>query len=97
VRFITYINPLNPQADNPYVPAEYAAFKIWAKQTADSLGVPFANLENEVPKDDWGLFLGGPDFKHFKGAGHRKTAEAVVREFGDILAPSPSRSGASQP
>jgi hypothetical protein len=97
VRFIMYINPLNPQADNPYVPAEYAAFKIWAKQTADSLGVPFANLENEVPKDDWGLFLGGPDFKHFKGAGHRKTAEAVVREFGDILAPSPSRNGASQP
>ena len=85
VRLVLYINPLNPQSENPYVPEEYEAFKVWVKQMADSARIPFANFENAVPREDWGLFLGGPDFKHFKGAGHRKTAEAVVREFGDLL------------
>lgn len=85
VQFVAYINPLNPQADNPYVPDEYETFKRWAKAMADSSGIPFANLENVVPHEDWGLFMGGPDFKHFKGAGHLRTARAVVDAFEPVL------------
>jgi lysophospholipase L1-like esterase len=89
VQFIMYINPLNPQADNPYVASEYAAFKDWAAATATAHKVPFANFENLVPKDAWGLFMGGPDFKHFSGEGHRLTAEAIAKEFGPVLTASP--------
>ncbi len=40
-----YVIPLNPRADNPYVPAEYAAFKSWLDALAQRHAVPFANLE----------------------------------------------------
>jgi hypothetical protein len=29
--------------------------------------------------------MGGPDFKHFKGSGHRRTAAALIEHFGDRL------------
>ena len=31
------------------------------------------------------MFLGGPDFKHFKGAGHKLTSEAILQTFEPIL------------
>jgi hypothetical protein len=86
VQFLYYINPLNPQADNPYVPAQYDVFKQWAESNAVASGVPFANLENVVPKDAWGLFMGGPDFKHFSGRGHLLTAKAIADRFGQVIA-----------
>ena len=52
---------------------------------ASTRSLPFANLENEVPADDWGLLDGGPDFKHFKEAGHRITAAAVLRSFDSVI------------
>jgi hypothetical protein len=82
VQFIFYINPLNPQAENPYVTSEYVAFKRWAESTAALRHVPFANLEDVVPKGAWGLFMGGPDFKHFAGEGHLRTAKAIADRFG---------------
>jgi hypothetical protein len=88
VRFITYVIPLNPQADNPYVPQEYTDFKIWLEQLTAAQRVPFANLENLVPAEEWGLWKGGPDFKHFKGAGHRLVAAKLVDEFGPLLGSS---------
>jgi hypothetical protein len=80
-----YVNPLNPQAENPYVSGQYAQFKSWLEAFARERGVPFANLEGEVPSEAWGEFMGGPDFKHFKGEGHERTARAVLREFGPAL------------
>jgi hypothetical protein len=47
--------------------------------------VPYANLENVVPSQDWGIWFEGPDFKHFKGAGHRRTAVKLLEEFGPVL------------
>jgi hypothetical protein len=85
VQFIVYVIPLNPQADNPYVPSEYTAFKQWIAGFATERGLPFANLENVVPKDEWGEFNGGPDFKHFREEGHRRTAAAVIQTFGPWL------------
>src|SRR5258708_7775729 len=89
VGVILYIVPFNPRADNPYVPQEYTAFKSWLAAFAQQKQIPLANLENVVPADDWGKFFGGPDFKHFKGEGHRKTAAALVSAFGGKLAPPP--------
>ena len=81
VRVILYINPLNPRAVNPYIPDEYEGFKSWLAKYARSRNVPLANLENEIPAADWGMFMGGPDFMHFKGEGHLKTAAAIQRTF----------------
>lgn len=92
IQFIYYINPLNPQAENPYITSEYVAFKRWADSLARGANIPFANLENVVPETAWGLFMGGPDFKHFGGMGHELTADAIVGEFGAVITGSaPSR------
>jgi hypothetical protein len=85
VQFIAYIIPLNPQADNPYVPEQYQEFKAYARQFTQERGIPFANLENIVPADEWGIFNGGPDFKHFSEEGHERTAKAVMAAFGPWL------------
>jgi hypothetical protein len=81
VQFIVYVIPLNPMAENPYVPEEYEAFKVYARQFAQDRGLPFANLEKVVPAGEWGFFMGGPDFKHFKEVGHERTANAVMAAF----------------
>jgi hypothetical protein len=85
VQLILYIVPFNPHADSPYIPEEYAAFKQWLAAFCEKERVPLANFEHVVPQEDWGLFLGGPDFKHFRNAGHRKTADAIVSTFGPLL------------
>ena len=93
VRTICYVIPLNPLAENPYIPEQYASFKEWLERICSEKGVPFANLENVVPSDEWGIFMGGPDFKHFKEAAHRRTAQAIVERFGTILDAESSREG----
>lgn len=90
VNVILYICPFNPRAENPYIPEEYAAFKKWMTAFTNEKGIPMANLENAVPAQDWGLFFGGPDFKHFKGDGHRRTAAALLSAFHDQLFPQPA-------
>src|SRR5208282_3893437 len=82
VCFVPYIIPLNPLAENPYIPEEYKAFKDWLREIAEKRRLPFANLEDLVPSDEWGVFMGGPDFKHFKGSGHRRTAAKLREVFG---------------
>jgi CRP-like cAMP-binding protein len=81
VQLILYVIPLNPLAENPYVPEQYEAFKVYARQFAEERGIPFANLEDVVPQGMWGIFNGGPDFKHFREEGHERTAKAVMAAF----------------
>ena len=83
---ILYVIPLNPQAENPYIPTEYEDFKVWVAGLANREGIPFANLEGIVPSQYWGEFMGGPDFKHFRGEGHRMTAAALIEHFGAVMA-----------
>ena len=78
---IFYVIPLNPLADNPYIPEQYQQFKTWLAGFVEERHISFANLENEVPSQHWGEFMDGPDFKHFKGEGHRITAAAILREL----------------
>ncbi len=85
VRLVLYVIPLNPQAENPYVPEQYRQFKTWLERFCRDQNVPFANLEGIVPRDDWGLFQGGPDFKHFKEEGHRLTSRAILDQFGNVI------------
>jgi len=85
VGVMMYVVPFNPRAENPYIPEEYSAFKSWLSEFGRQKQIPMANLENAVPIDDWGTFFGGPDFKHFKGEGHRRTAAALLQAFGPEL------------
>jgi hypothetical protein len=85
VKLVFYIVPLNPLAENPYLPEEYKKFKLWLGGLCQKRGIAFANLESVVPNDCWGEFMGGPDFKHFKGMGHKITADAVSKEFSNIF------------
>lgn len=76
-----YVIPLNPLAENPYVPEEYAGSVAWLAELCRATDTPYANLEHVVPSEHWGEFMGGPDFKHFKGEGHRITANAILDAF----------------
>jgi hypothetical protein len=86
VKIAFYAIPLNPLAENPYIPEQYADFKTWLEGFCREKGVAFANLENQVPSQYWGEFMGGPDFKHFKEAGHRITAQSLIERFGSVWA-----------
>jgi hypothetical protein len=85
VTLVLYVIPLNPAADNPYISEEYSSFKSWLQRFASERGLPFANLENVVPHEDWGLLNGEPDFKHFRERGHQLVAQALLERFGAIL------------
>jgi len=85
VEFVTYVIPLNPVAENPYVDSEYIAYKEWLAALCSTRKVAFANFENLVPTEEWGEWMGGPDFKHFKGPAHKRTAAAIVDRFGPGL------------
>lgn len=85
VELILYVIPLNLFAENPYIPDQYAGFKEWMERFCREKGIPFANLENVVPSEAWGEFMGGPDFKHFRGEGHRLTAVALLERFGSVI------------
>jgi hypothetical protein len=54
VKIIFYVIPLNPLADNPYIPEQYTGFKNWLELFCRERGVPFTNLENVVPTEAWG-------------------------------------------
>lgn len=85
VQPVFYVIPLNPLADTPYIPEQYVAFKKWLKAFCMKEAIPFANLESVVPSQYWGEFMGGPDFKHFRGKGHELTARAIYNQFSPIL------------
>ncbi len=85
VTFAAYVVPLNPQAENPYLPEQYAEFKRWIEEVCVREQVPFANFEDVVPAEHWGTYLGGPDFKHFKAEGHSLTARAVIDRFSSLF------------
>jgi hypothetical protein len=85
VTLVLYVIPLNPQSENPYVPEQYAQFKEKLEAFCTTERIPFANLEDVVPSEHWGEFMGGPDFKHFRGEGHRLTAEAIYSSFKPVL------------
>jgi hypothetical protein len=87
VKLLFYVIPINPLSENPYVPEQYAAFKKWVETLARDHGVAFANLENVVRSEDWGHAFDykEPDFKHYKGEGHRATADALMEVFGPAL------------
>ncbi len=86
VKLLPYIIPLNTLAETPYVTSEYEGFKAWYAEFTKARGLRFVNFENLVPAAEWGLSSGEPDFKHFSGAGHKRTAAAVGEAFAaDLL------------
>ena len=85
LQFITYVIPLNNLAETPYIASQYEDFKQWLANTARQQGIASANLEDIVSTEDWGTLNGSPDFKHFRGDGHRRTSQALLEHFGPLL------------
>jgi hypothetical protein len=90
VQLLPYIIPLNPVAENPYVPEEHRRFKDWYAGLAREKGFPYVDLEDLVPSDEWGTRDGEVDFKHFRGPAHRRTAAAIVNAFEGRLLSAPA-------
>jgi hypothetical protein len=83
---LLYIVPLRNDVDIPYMAEEYNSFKKEIKQFAINKDIAFANLENLIPGQLWGMkgstTLGGEpelDFMHFQIAGHQLLANALYQ------------------
>lgn len=86
---LLYIPPIRTDVAPPYDPQEYKEFKEAIETLASNHShVRFANLENVVPAEYWGLKAstdgdGKPelDYMHFQFVGHQLLAEALEREI----------------
>jgi len=86
IEVLLYIVPLRNDVEIPYVAEEYNLFKNKIKQLAINKGIAFANLENLVPGELWGMkdstTVGGEpelDFMHFQAAGHKLLAKELYQ------------------
>lgn len=89
IQLLPYVIPLNRSAETPYVESEYTAFRTWFRHFATARALPSADLTELVPAEEWGMRNGEPDFKHFNGAAHRRTAKALLDAFEPRLTSSP--------
>lgn len=87
IDLLPYVIPLNPLSETPYVPAEYEAFKRWFAEFGGEHDLFWKNLESLVPSEEWGVMFGEPDFKHFRYAGHVRTARELSAVFRERLVP----------
>ena len=85
---LLYIPPIRTDVAPPYDADEYARFKASIEAMAAEHGVRFANLENLIPGEYWGLKAstdgdGEPelDYMHFQYKGHQMLAEALKTEI----------------
>ena len=86
---LLYIPPIRTDVAPPYDPQEYSTFKEAIESlAAQNANTRFANLENVVPGEYWGLKAstdgdGKPelDYMHFQFVGHQLLAEALEREI----------------
>jgi len=90
VRSLVYIVPLRSDVDTPYDAEDYRRFKQDVEVRCRAAGAAFANLEELVPAEDWGLkqttsMRGGVeiDFMHFRASGHARLASALGRLVDD--------------
>lgn len=72
VYVIVYIAPIRQDIQLPYDINEYAQWKSEVEKLTDKYGAKFLNLEELVPVNYWGTYVGDNiDFMHFQGPGHR--------------------------
>jgi len=86
VKVLVYVPPIRNDVPIPYDMEAYNKFKLDLEKQVAELGFLFANLENEIPAEDWGTKestgVGGGqevDFMHFSAAGHTRLAGAIER------------------
>jgi hypothetical protein len=86
IEVVTYVVPLRNDVEVPYIASEYEAFRREAQRVAEEHGARFADFDDLVPGEYWGMkdstTLGEGvelDFMHFQGAGHELLADAVER------------------
>ena len=84
IKVLVYIPPIRNDVKIPYDIETYTLFKNQIKQLADDRGYAFANLESEIPGEDWGtkdstsLVTGKEiDFMHFTARGHERLSTKI--------------------
>jgi hypothetical protein len=93
IKVILYVVPLRGGVELPYDKDDYKKFKIDVERAALRSDAKFANLENLVPDELWGLkastSLGKEeelDFMHFQAAGHVLLASRLNDLIADVMA-----------
>jgi len=82
VCLLVYVPPLRDDVAPPYDAAAYAAWRAELAAACRRRGVEFADFGPLVPAEHWGTRGGSIDFMHFRAAGHRLLAEAIVDRLG---------------
>jgi hypothetical protein len=83
---LLYIAPIRQDKPIPYDLDEYARWKEQVRKIAEKHNSVFINLENLVPPELWGSYVGDEiDFMHFQGAGHKIVAEALLPHLRNIF------------
>ena len=84
IKVIVYIAPMRPTEQRPYLEEEFAQWEVDVKTLADRYGAVYADLENIIPVELWGVHEGRqlfareqPDFWHFQASAHAILADAV--------------------
>lgn len=88
IKVLTYIVPLRNDVARPYNKQDYLSFKDEVLLMAKNNNAHFADLEDLVPSQEWGMKsntgLGQKpeiDFMHFQFMGHQRLAEAIKRKL----------------
>ena len=82
VCLLVYVPPLRDDVAPPYDAAAYAAWQAELAAACRRRGVEFADFGPLVPAEHWGTRGGSIDFMHFRAAGHRLLAGAIVDRLG---------------
>jgi hypothetical protein len=84
IRVLAYIAPIRQDLPLPYDHDEYVAFKKHVQTLAQTYGAAYADYDNLVPAEDWGLkdstALSSQleiDFMHFRTSGHHLLANRL--------------------
>jgi hypothetical protein len=87
VAMLLYNAPLRPEADNPYVPDQYARFRQDLLNIGTKEGIAERDYDDLIPRELWGTWYATdyPDFSHFTSAGHRILAHQVALDIADLL------------
>lgn len=87
ISVLTYVVPLRTDVETPYDEAEYQAMKSEVERLSADKGARFADFQDVVPGEYWGLMADqkgagkGYDFMHFQEPGHALLASAIEREL----------------
>jgi len=74
-----FLAPQNPAARLWRTEEDRERYRGAAQGLAARYGLKLVDLENSIPKDDWGVWIDGPDPIHFGLRGHMQMAAVMMK------------------